>query len=1074
MKNDNFEKFFNSIEDMIFVANESGKIFHVNKAATKLLGYTYEEFINLSIDDLHPSFLAEEAEKIHKEISENKREYCPLPYIRKDGSIIPVETKNWEGVWDNKPCRFFRVKNLSKEVELLERFQSLFDNNSALLSVTSMQDYTITEANKMFLEVLGFKKNEVIGKKTKDLGIYFQKGILRSFDEELSNTNKIESRELEIKKKDGTIIEGLFSANIINTQGKKEILTVFVDMTRVKEAEKKLVKQRTFYEQIINAIPDYIFYKDLKGKYIGANKAVLDEVFGKNIEDIIGKTDCEISKHKEHTKKYKENDLLTIKTESRIIAEEKLEKNNGEIIDIETIKTPFYDEKGNLKGLIGISRNISLRKEYQDILVKAKEEAEVANKAKNRFLANMSHEIRTPMNGILGFLQLIETTNLTKEQWEYINNIKMSSNLLQGIINDILDFSKMESIGLELMNEDINLHKTIEDALVPFTAIAEERGVDMFLYIAKEVPLYIKSDALRLKQIITNLLGNAVKFTEKGYCYLSVNTEKIDENNFLVIKVEDTGIGIEENYFNHLFDAFHQGDETISKKYGGTGLGLPITKDIVETMGGYLEFHSIKNKGSVFVAKILYKEAKDTKLLENENENLSYNYNKECLKDICIVLIDDDEKNTSIITSYIREAKGNVISFKDAKEFIKKHKENKNEYSVILISARIIDKEFVNSINMPMVIIAFRGDKKIRQELEIEASEYIYSPIRRHSLYRKIMDVVNNKNIEDMMNTSYEAKKETSVNNKKQKILIVDDNKINNELLTKALEKDYELVLFYSGKKALEYFKEDIPDLVLLDIMMPDLNGYDLLKEMKKDVETKDIPVIFLTAMSDTKYEEYGLELGAIDYITKPYSIPIIKTKIRNHLISLKNLEELKIDSFEDSLTKISNRRMFEKEFEKVVLDSKENKYSISVLMIDIDYFKKFNDTYGHLEGDEILFKVAQTLVKVMKRKEDFVARWGGEEFIGLLKNLDPKEASLMGEKVRDSIEKLMIAHKSSDLVNESGERFLTVSVGVATLDGDKDINYENIVEQADKALYMAKKSGRNKVISYNLCDKEM
>lgn len=293
---------------------------------------------------------------------------------------------------------------------------------------------------------------------------------------------------------------------------------------------------------------------------------------------------------------------------------------------------------------------------------------------------------------------------------------------------------------------------------------------------------------------------------------------------------------------------------------------------------------------------------------------------------------------------------------------------------------------------------------------------------------------------------------------KKPTILVVDDMTTTLLLLHDLLKDTYEVKIAKSGTKALEILESpnDI-DLILLDIEMPDINGYDVCKRIKNNETIKNIPIIFITGRTSQEDEEYGLNLGAIDYITKPFNKAIVKLRIKNYLdLKIKNdmLEKL---SMYDGLTNIRNRRYFDETFEKTFSEIKRDKKSLAVLMIDIDFFKPYNDNYGHGQGDETLRKVAKALEKTIKRASDFVARYGGEEFVILLKDINKDGVEAVANNLLNAVRELKITHEFSKI-----ENYVTVSIGVSYYNSSSDITKLELLLKADETLYNVKNSGRN------------
>ena len=293
---------------------------------------------------------------------------------------------------------------------------------------------------------------------------------------------------------------------------------------------------------------------------------------------------------------------------------------------------------------------------------------------------------------------------------------------------------------------------------------------------------------------------------------------------------------------------------------------------------------------------------------------------------------------------------------------------------------------------------------------------------------------------------------------KKPTILVVDDMTTTLLLLHDLLKDTYEVKIAKSGTKALEILESpnDI-DLILLDIEMPDINGYDVCKRIKNNETIKNIPIIFITGRTSQEDEEYGLNLGAIDYITKPFNKAIVKLRIKNYLnLKIKNdmLEKL---SMYDGLTNIRNRRFFDETFEKTFSEIKRDKKSLAVLMIDIDFFKPYNDNYGHGQGDETLRKVAKALEKTIKRASDFVARYGGEEFVILLKDIKKDGVEAVANNLLNAVRELKITHEFSKI-----ENYVTISIGASFYNSSSDITKLELLLKADETLYSVKNSGRN------------
>ncbi|MCL2101062.1 MAG: diguanylate cyclase [Fibromonadales bacterium] len=296
---------------------------------------------------------------------------------------------------------------------------------------------------------------------------------------------------------------------------------------------------------------------------------------------------------------------------------------------------------------------------------------------------------------------------------------------------------------------------------------------------------------------------------------------------------------------------------------------------------------------------------------------------------------------------------------------------------------------------------------------------------------------------------------------KKNSVLIVDDDKANIVALTHILSLEYTVYAVKNGKDAIEKAKEHLPDVILLDILMPEMDGYEVLSMLKNNERTREIPVIFVTGLNDHESEEKGLSLGAADYINKPFSPTVVKLRIRNQIQMLNEIDMIRQLSITDQLTGISNRRNFDCRLQLEWNHALRNKTTLSILLADIDDFKTYNDTYGHLQGDAALQSVAKNIEQSLSRSIDFAARWGGEEFAVLLPSTDLTGALSVAERIRNNIECVEIPCSNGSSTK------LTVSIGVNTC-APKYINsIDDFVSKADKMLYCAKKAGKNKVCEF-------
>lgn len=692
--------------------------------------------------------------------------------------------------------------------------------------------------------------------------------ISKRLDTILKNGEKRYSLEFRIKHKNGKYRNALAIGSLVfDSMGEAvRSLGSMTDITEKKLIEEQLKTNEQQLKSIIDSIPLAISISNDDGTIVFANQQTQIEI-GSN-QTVVGLNMNQFYEQPED----REIVLKSYKEKGRIESMPMRYKTlAGTITEgIISIMPIYFD--GELKNL-GVLVNLSERIQMERELIAAKVQADIANKTKSSFLANMSHEIRTPMNAIIGLGNLALKTELTEQQVDYLDKIVSSSHLLLSVINDILDFSKIEAGKLDIEQVEFDLENVIDNIASLIMLKAEEKNLEIIFIVQPDVPLHLLGAPLRLGQILINLTQNAIKFTDKGEIVIRIKQiEKTGNSTTLEFSVSDTGTGIDKIKIEHLFDAFSQADETYSRRFEGTGLGLAICKQLVELMGGTISVKSEVDIGSTFTFQLKF-DLVDTPKIHTGDITL---------KDKKALVVDDNltarDALADMLTAFSFDVKS-VSSGQEAFDLIRNNTEKGNQqFEILLIDSKMpgidgiqtshkINNE-IDQPHIPTIIMATSSarDEILKQGEKIDLDGVLIKPVNASMLFNAIVDVLQGTVLSHK--NSFIGLPNRRLTGE---ILLVEDNFINQQVAQEILENMGLFVQVVSnGKDALSALEEHTFDLVLTDIQMPEMDGFELTHEIRSHETLHSIPIIAMTAHAMVKDRNKCLNAGMNDHIPKP------------------------------------------------------------------------------------------------------------------------------------------------------------------------------------------------------------
>jgi PAS domain S-box-containing protein len=746
----------------------------------------------------------------------------------------------------------------------------------AIVSITDTAG-DIIYANDRFCEISECRREDLLGKNHRIINSGVHPGAFFHEMWETITQGQVWHGEICNKSKSGK--RYWVNATIVPFQGDdglpEQYISIRTDITDRKNMEARLSEQLHLVEELIEAIPLPMYLKDVEGRYIRLNRA-FELFFSTRREDYIGRTMHDLLTPQDAVLHALKDQELMLNPGTQTY-EAVVHGRDGIRHDAIYRKAALTQLDGTVYGLLGVIIDITDRKQAESEVLLAKEAAEAASRAKSEFLANMSHEIRTPMNGIIGMTDLALDTPLSDEQREYMSIVKSSAEALLTIINDILDFSKIEAGKLLVEHISFGLPRVVTETLKTLALRAHEKNIELVCEVLPEVPAHVFGDPSRIRQVLINLVGNAIKFTEKGEISLRVGLiSRTEQEASVHFAVRDTGIGIAPENQQLIFDAFSQEDSSTTRRYGGTGLGLSISRRLVGLMGGDMWLESELGKGSTFHFSIQLQV--DEFPPEACPSNVRINGRR-------VLVVDNNETNRRVMAGMLATWGITPILADSGPAAYTQLQNSEQAIDCILLDAHMPEMDGYQLAALlrqdfqavpPMLMLssgAMRGDAQRCQEVGIAG--FFAKPISSEELLAALYRVFDSTakppaQPPGQLVTRHSLREQQPA----LAVLLVEDHPVNQKLAIGLLEKwGHQPVLANNGQEAVVLYAERSFDVILMDIQMPVMNGIEAstrIRHYEKQAGLPRTPIIAMTASAMQGDREDCLAAGMDDYIAKP------------------------------------------------------------------------------------------------------------------------------------------------------------------------------------------------------------
>jgi two-component system, sensor histidine kinase and response regulator len=887
-----------SSDDAIFSRTLDNVITSWNRGAQRLFGYAAEEILGRPGSLLLPPDRLDEQARIIEKIMRGERvAHFESVRVRKDGSQVPVSLSaspitepGGTVVGFSTIARDFTKQKRAAE-ELQQRAQESAEAEERMHSVVNhvvdgiitIDDRgTVTTFNPAAERIFGYAAQEVVGQNIK---MVMAEPYQSQHDGYLANylrTGQAKiigiGREVVGRRKNGLTFPLDLAISAFRLGQRRYFTGIVRDITERRRAEEALRESEERFRGTFENAAVGIAHEDLNGRFLRLNETFC-RILGYPHEELVGKTPSDVTYPEDLEADLAKFGALTRRESSSYTMEKRFIRKDGTLVWAHLTASLQFDAAGKPDSCIKIIEDISDRKVLDEELQKAKEAAEAASRAKSEFLASMSHEIRTPMNGVFGMLDLALETELPPEQRHYLERARASADLLLRVINDILDFSKIEAGRLDLEPTAFSLGESLGETIKGFGPQAHRKGLELALHVQPETPDGLVGDGLRLGQVLINLLGNAIKFTERGEVVLEAGVESVTEGQvYLHFAVTDTGPGIPPDKQRLIFAAFAQADSSMARRFGGTGLGLAISARLVELMGGRIWVESEVGKGSTFHFTARFALQREA-VVKPKAQRID-------LEGMPVLVADDNETNRRILSEMLatwRMGPTAVGGGRAALAELKRAAAAGDPFPLVLLDAVMPDldgfavaREIKHDPALAgatvMMLSSADGAGELARCQELGIAAFLRKPVKQSELLDAVLKALGG--LAALPETAPAPASVALPGGRRGfRVLVVEDNEFNQDVVASLLTKrGHVAVLAPNGKSALAAWEREPFDLILMDVQMPEMDGFAATEAIRtKERSTNDhIPIIALTAHAMKGDRERCLAAGMDAYVSKP------------------------------------------------------------------------------------------------------------------------------------------------------------------------------------------------------------